>query len=85
MQAEPDPVQLSRQHTPCLHPLIPFCYICKVLVGPGTPYLGHGVRTNAPLISRTRGFLRRCIINLYRVGQFQVPGRGCGTLGLGHT
>src|SRR5687768_13673248 len=31
---------------------ISFCYICKVLVGPRTPYLGHDVQTATPLVAR---------------------------------
>jgi hypothetical protein len=31
---------------------VSFCYICKVLVDPGTPYLGHDVRTATPLVAR---------------------------------
>ena len=37
----------------CLRLLNAFCYICKVLVGPGTPYLGHDVQTAMPLVART--------------------------------
>ena len=38
-----------------LHQLFPFCYICKVLVGLGTPYLGHDIQTATPLWPRFRG------------------------------
>ena len=36
-----------------LHQRLVFCYLCKVLVGPGTPYLGHDVQTATPLVART--------------------------------
>ena len=38
-----------------LHQLIAFCYICKVLVGPGTPYLGLDIETATPLWPRFSG------------------------------
>jgi hypothetical protein len=31
-----------------LDPSSPLCYICKVLVGPGTPYLGPDSKTRQP-------------------------------------
>ena len=80
-----------------------FCYLCKVLVGPRTPYLepDFKTRTARSLCSgappRKAGFCPGSpggggtyrtrprgpsTHKLYRVSQFQVPGRFGGSLGL---
>lgn len=48
-----------------LDPLSPLCYICKVLVGPGTPYLGPDSKTRRSIAriaapkAIMRGYRRR--------------------------
>jgi hypothetical protein len=80
-----------------------FCYLCKVLVGLGTPYLGPDFKTRTASLPAfpgsppqkpgkhpdcrgeqdvSRASTRTEHTQLYRVSQFEVPGRFGGSLGL---